>query len=165
MRRRYARPITNKRSVQWGSASLAPLNLTTGSTTVLPISPGGLGTLSAMGVPTLMRIVGRLRILNTGASGTESFGAAGIIVCTNPAVVPVPFGTDASKDWTWHQYFWLPNTSGTSVEARFIDYAIDSKVMRRIDDTEDIFFIINNQPASTATLRYFFSARILVKRP
>lgn len=171
MRRRVIRVRRRStRSVQWGNATIAPINVTAGSLIQLPITPGALSTMSALGTPTLMRIRGTLRIVQTTTtSGTESYGASGIITASRAITIPAtgidPYGTGASLNWLWHKFYWTTNTSGSAVEVRSMDFEVDAKAMRKIEDTEDIYFVFSNAITSSATVRIFFSARILVKTP
>lgn len=166
-RRRFSRGSGKRRSVQWGSTSVAPFSVLPGATTLFPITPAAMGTLQALGTPTLVRTVGSVQVLNTGSSGSEAFGAVGLIVASKN-VVPAdfnPFGTAASFDWFWHRFYWVPNISGTSVEARLQRFDLDAKAMRKVKDDEEIYFVLNNQTASAASVKVFFSCRLLVKRP
>ena len=165
-RRTMSRSMSSRRSVQWGSFSLAPINIAIGGNQTLDITPGGITTLNALGVPTITRVRGIFRIVMTGiVSGNDCYGAAGLIVARPGAVLLNPFGTDAGLDWIWHKYFWCYNLSGSSVESRMQDFEIDTKSMRKIRDTDSLQLIVAVNNAATSAARFFASGRVLVKRP
>ena len=164
-RRSYVRSAPKRRPVQWGSTILAPLQQIPGGLFAAPLFPATF-TQKELGIPTVMAIRGMLRVLNVGASGTTAFGAAGIIRQDDAATLfPEPYGVEASDNWMWHSFFWVPNVSGSSVEIRMQHFDIYAKANRKLEDQDNLFFIIQTAAASTANIQFFYSSRNLVKTP
>ena len=118
---------------------------------------------------TMARLRGLLTVMTDQFTATESpFGAVGMCVVSDEAAavgitaMPKPY-TDAESDlWLFHQYWSAPVSAPTAVGMNnvAVQYLLDSKAMRKVNEDETLVGIIQNGSAANGAL-FRWDIRIL----
>jgi len=117
---------------------------------------------------TIVRTRGRVLVVSDQAGSVEDqIGAIGALIVTDTAsalgitAIPDPVTDGDSDVWFLFQHF-----SGGSAEVlagrRGFAIDFDSKAMRKVQEGEDVAFVIANQHA-TFGLKYYWQIRMLIK--
>jgi len=166
-------PIRSKRMTSWG---VGPQSLEV----LLTASAKQLWTAAVVLVRdtkvTIVRIRGMVHIMQTNATsiGDGFSGALGIGVMSGDAFnagvasLPGPV-TDSEWDgWMWHSFFDVRQR--TAIEADGVNSGsgdvrieIDTKAMRKFEDTEALVGVIEVTEQGTATAEFWADSRILLK--
>ena len=179
-RRGFSRARSStKRLTDWALGPGGEANTTaiTSTTTIV-----GAGVTPVGGKFTIIRTRGEFTAaLSTAAAGANGFACAlGIAVVTLTAfgigstAVPSPLDEADWDGWLYHRFFSLLTTgvidggamadtdatNPTTVAARI---EIDSKAMRKIDETEIVTAILGTTEIGTATMNLMLDSRMLVK--
>jgi len=131
--------------------------------------------LSGQQEATIVRIRGFLELLLITSGGAEGGfqGAFGIALTTTEAVaagvasVPGPV-TDAEWDgWIVHRFFSIHTVTATiadGVNAAGVRaaYEIDSKAMRKMNDGQALFAVMESTEVPSSSLRMHFDSRVLL---
>jgi len=130
---------------------------------------------------TLVRTRGELTLwlMTATAAGDGFHGAFGIAKATSVAVVagstPTPMGEKDWDGWLYHRFFSLfaagPIAVATAAQEALqtanvtaaLRVDVDSKAMRKADDEESFFAVIEVVEHGTATMEWAFNSRILSK--
>ena len=117
---------------------------------------------------TITRTIGVLSIFGDQAGAIEHpFGALGGLVVSDKAsalgatAVPDPVTEAASDLWFMYQSFVGPQTTALDGPGP-TSWMIDSRAQRKVQEGEDIVFVIAN-PNSVDGFRYVFNYRLLIK--
>ncbi len=121
---------------------------------------------------TILRVRGLLSVKSDQDAATEQInGAFGMMIVTEQAtsigVSAIPFPVTDGGDDKW--FVWQPfshalefaDATGISEPAQ-TSYVLDSKAMRKLDDSERIAIMIENQSAA-AGIRYHYLLRVLTR--
>lgn len=133
------------------------------------LSAGSLAINSGSDDVTLKRVRGSIWLYpNTPFDTSQIFaGAVGIIKCTDRAAtvgvtaLERPW-TDGDADWIWHAYFqfgYFQAAVDTAINNPGIRLEIDSKAQRRMDNTEQIAIVLENQ--GTTQVNFIYGTRCL----
>jgi len=122
---------------------------------------------------TIVRTRGVFTVWSDQTAAAEApRGILGVIVVKNTAVligataIPDPLN-EGNEDFYVYQSFQMPTTrqqggAGAFIETGITQYEIDSKAMRKVDDTEDQAFMVRNI-SETEGLLFTFVGRTLIK--
>ena len=118
---------------------------------------------------TITRTVGLLAVRSDQAVAEEApFGAMGGIVVSDKALalgftaVPDPVTQSSSDEWFLYQNFIADGAASTNVGQRISQYQFDSRAQRKVQDGEDIAFVVANSSAADGC-RFLLVLRLLVK--
>jgi len=127
---------------------------------------------------TLVRFRGYVRFyLSTANAALSGFqGAIGIAKATTAAViggvgvVPTPRAEENWDGWIYHRYIDVRAITatiadGVNAAAVNLGFEIDSKAMRKMTVDESIYVALEVTEEGTATMRWEFDSRMLVKLP
>ena len=172
-RRVPSRRAVVRRRTGWdeGPGSQSPAAITTTGQSFL-----GLVAVSLQDGLTVARIRGLLSFVQTvtTAAGDGFVGAVGIGITTNDATaigataVPGPITEMDWDGWLWHQFFDTRENvaSGAAVDGiSSLQYAIDSKAMRKLDENMAIFAMIERTEVGTASMSVLLDSRMLLFLP
>ncbi len=117
---------------------------------------------------TVVRTIGRLFVISDQAAGAEDqVGAIGALVVTDTAsalgvtAIPDPVTDGDSDVWFLFKHF-SGSSSGINTGRMGWGVDFDSRAMRKVQEGEDIAFVITNQSTSFG-LRYWWQVRMLIK--
>ncbi len=118
---------------------------------------------------TITRTVGELFIQSDQNAAIETvLGAMGGIVVSEKAIatgataVPDPVTQVGSDEWFLYQSFAAEGSASTNVGRPMETFSFDSRAQRRVQDGEDIAFVIANASAADG-LNFIFQFRMLIK--
>ena len=125
---------------------------------------------------TLIRLRGSLSLYLpiTSAALSGFRGAVGVAIASAEAIaagvtaVPTPFLDADLNLWWWHSFFDIRSITatiadGANAAAVVVRIPVDTKAMRKISQTETVFVAIEVIEEGTASLRWGFESRQLVK--
>ncbi len=118
---------------------------------------------------TITRTVGELFIQSDQNAAVENpFGAMGGMVVSDKAVsvgaaaIPDPVTQVNSDEWFLYQAFAAEGSTSTNVGRPMERFSFDSRAQRKVQDGEDIAFVIANASAADGLL-FIFTFRMLIK--
>ena len=174
-----ARSSGTKRLTDWSLGPGGETNTTFTSSTNTIV---GSGVTPVGGKFTIIRTRGDLSgSLASAAAGANGFACAfGIAVVTLTAfaigatAVPNPLDEADWDGWLYHRFFGMlssapiSNAASEDVDAVLpvvaaVRFEVDSKAMRKIDETEVVASIMATTEIGTATMNVMFNSRMLVK--
>jgi len=122
---------------------------------------------------TLLRLRGMLSFyLTAAAAAADGFqGAIGIGIASAAAItagaasVPTPITEQSADSWI----FWSPISIHVPVASNLLagvqHHVVDTKAMRKLDDTDGIYAIVELVEVGAATIQLNFDSRILFALP
>ena len=118
---------------------------------------------------TITRTVGLLAMRSDQAAAAEfPFGAFGGIVVSDKAIalgataVPDPVTQSSSDEWFVYRVIAASGEASTNAGFAMMKYEFDSRAQRKVQDGEDVAFVVANANASDA-FQFFLALRMLVK--
>ena len=118
---------------------------------------------------TITRTVGLLSVQSDQNAAPEfPFGALGGLVVSEKAIatgftaVPDPVTESDSDLWFLYQSFSAEGSASTNVGRPLMQFPLDSRAQRKVQDGEEFAFVIANASAADG-LNFFLNLRILVK--
>jgi len=120
---------------------------------------------------TITRTIGLLSIISDQATASESpHGAYGALVVSEkaatlgPTALPDPVTEGNSDEWFLYG-IWDAMTVVAAAPAQVItrQYAFDSRAQRKVEEGEQIVFMIANAALTPANAKYHWQFRILIK--
>jgi len=154
-----------RRQTLWLGGSLTTTTVATGTSVLVTVLNAAALLLRPF---TVIRSRGLLMWeSDQSAAGERPVGAVGEIVVTDVATgvgvaaVPTPV-TDDESDWFWYQTLMMTLlVAPTGTGPGQIQYAVDSKAMRKVDTGDDVAMVVQNSSGVGAILTSYI--KLLVK--
>jgi len=165
---------SNRRKVGW---DLGPVNTGTNiTTTSQALGTGGVQALLDGHTVTRIRGYCRLYVHVTSATMSGFHGALGMCIITENAngigvtSVPHPLGDDDWDGWLWHHYIDVRSITatiadGANAKSVVQEIVVDSKAMRKFKESDLLVVVIDVVEEGTASMRWEFDSRVLLKLP
>jgi len=184
-RSRYPRTSGVRRQTSWGTGPKSGASGLSVSISASSTNLGGIVAVPASDGITLIRTRGELVFaLETADALSSGFrGAFGIGIATDDAIaigvtaLPMPIGQETWDGWLYHTYFAAlaaevmgaanasSTVSGTAALNCVVRREVDSKAMRKIPVGMTLYCALEVTETNTATARWSFNSRTLVKLP